>query len=512
MSRRRGGYSGTAGAARTAAKEEQSKSEPQETQPKDNYSALDELLAPDVIVQLFILCISIHFAFAKYGGFQGPFFLHFQNCAIIVIAILVSAYSKYKSSGYNPGTLPKFQVFYSFYLPFMLSLLFNERLTLVNSALVLNIVEIPLPFRIPMQWMLIQLQAPEDSPKAPIQSFLAIIINYVFSIVLAKISHLKSLDNVDCSLFSILLTDVLFLIQSDSIYFQVLKNTLLAFLIVVSFNYVMSFLLSSFSDGYMRSIMLFTSFVAGTPFIIKKLLIIDEKDPLDWLLDYISGSKTRITILSTWLISLFVLVPNILIFKSNFSLNTSRKVWHFLILLLISKPFLMDPEFVKISLAGTIVLFLTVEYLRYLKLQPFGEYLDARLRLFSDFRDDKGPIIISYIYLIIGVTAPLLIANSPVGLISLGVGDSLASIIGGKWGKRYWPGTTKTVEGTLAFVVSTSATMYFFKENLGYFNGISHTNLCIVCLLSGLLEGNSTLNDNILIPAFMLIIERLLCE
>ena len=173
-------------------------------------------------------------------------------------------------------------------------------------------------------------------------------------------------------------------------------------------------------------------------------------------------------------------------------------------------PFRYDPDFVKISLAGTIVLFLAVEYLRFLKLAPYGELLDSKLRSFADFRDERGPIIISYIYLIIGVATPILINGSLVGVISLGVGDSLASIVGYRWGRHQWPGTSKTLEGTFAFILSTSICSLCFKLFLGAFQEITSAQVILACILSGILEGNSVLNDNILIPAYMFVVTELL--
>ena len=215
----------------------------------------------------------------------------------------------------------------------------------------------------------------------------AVPINYFIYRTLAKVSCLKSLDKIDCNLFSILLTNVLYLNTSQSLYFLVLKKTLTAFVIVVMVNSAISFLTRDMSNGVIRSMILFSVFLVGFPLGVEKLLVIDDNDPLGWLINYIAVSKLRQTILFTWLGSLLFLIPNILTFKSSFTLNTSRKVWHFLILVLISHPFRLDPEFVKISLSGTIVLFLCVEYLRYLKLEPFGEFLDSRLRSFADFRD-----------------------------------------------------------------------------------------------------------------------------
>lgn len=40
------------------------------------------------------------------------------------------------------------------------------------------------------------------------------------------------------------------------------------------------------------------------------------------------------------------------------------------------------------------------------------------------------------------------------GILSLGFGDAAASLIGKRFGQWYWPGTKKTVEGTLAFIVA----------------------------------------------------------
>lgn len=477
---------------------------------EEEFSPFDDMFPPERIVQMGIVGITIHLAYEKYYYLSGQNMLYFQCGAVALIAILVGAYSKYKASGGNAALLPKFEMIYMVYLPFMLSFLFDKSKTIVNCALILNSIEISLPFRLPMQFMFILFNTMETPLEDKYPYLMAVVINYIIYKTLAKISHLKSLDTIDCNLFSMLLTNVLYLHESSSIHFQVLKGTLLAFIFTIGVNFIISIPLRPLSNSFARSAILATLFSVGFPLTVKHLLSIENEDPLNWLINYISSSQTRKTILVVWLTSLFVLIPNVLVFKSNFTLNTSRKVWHFLILLLITQPFRMDPDFVKLSLAGTIVLFLSVEYLRYLKLEPFGAYIDSQLRLFSDFRDEKGPIIISYIYLIIGIATPLLINNSPVGLISLGVGDSLASIIGGKWGRSFWPGTTKTIEGTMAFILSTSAAAFLFKQYLGYFTNISQWNLYIVCAFSGLLEGNSVMNDNILIPAFMLIAEQLL--
>ncbi|CAG8510776.1 9816_t:CDS:10, partial [Cetraspora pellucida] len=46
----------------------------------------------------------------------------------------------------------------------------------------------------------------------------------------------------------------------------------------------------------------------------------------------------------------------------------------------------------------------------------------------------------------------IFIANMS-GILTLGLGDAMASIVGKRYGRRRWPGTSKTVEGTIAFII-----------------------------------------------------------
>lgn len=457
-----------------------------------------------------------------------------QNCiqaAILVFTILIAndKYNQIERQEYQSiikveilGIFPvvlftysrnKFDFFYLFYLPFLMSLTcMNKELTLVNTILILNILEFSLPQTVIIQsillgWVHHLYHLSENILLAPIP----VILNHCFARIFSKISLLKSLDIIECNLFSVLLTNILFLVDSDTIYFHVLKVTLSALFLSILLNLVISItILKNNRSPYLRSFVLFSSFAISFPILVTCILkSIDDKTPIYWLFYYIQSSQKRQFILGLWLSILLLAIPTIAIFKDKISLNTSRKIWHFLILFFILKPFKMDPNFVKIALCGAIIMILSVEYLRYLNLEPFGEHLNVFLSSFADERDLRGPFIISYIYLIIGVSAPLLLKDSPVGLISLGIGDSMASIVGKKLGRFKWPNSNKTVEGTLAFIVCTSISCIFLQRYLDYFHHIRKMNLVLMCSLTGILEGNSIMNDNILIPAFMLICEQL---
>ncbi|AMD19665.1 HCL486Wp [Eremothecium sinecaudum] len=416
---------------------------------------------------------------------------------------------------YRPGgsqiikTLPSFNTVYLLFLPFMLSLLFNRDLVLVNCAMALNISLIPVFIRLPIQFaiLLFNYGYHDDA----LRNLVALFINSFACFMLEHISELKSLDETECNLFSILLTNVIFLIHSDSRPFLILKTCMLAFLAGVLVNYSVLTLCRPIHPMF-RTLTLLTMFaIVYTGFILKFLHIdkVNNGNALIWLLRFIWQSKTRMTILSCWIASLFLLFPNVFFFKSKMSLNMSRKIWHFLLLPLVVPSMLIEPEFTSIALAGIMTTFFVVEYFRYMELAPLGTFINSQFYHFADYRDLKGPLIVSYIYLMLGVSFPLLVNQSLVGIISLGVGDSLASIVGKNYGRNRWPGTRKTIEGTVAFVFSTAMFALVAQRYFGAFKGLSDGRIILACVLSGVLEGNSTLNDNLLIPAFMMIIMEL---
>lgn len=463
----------------------------------------DGFMEPDKFVQLVVLGLSSHLIYLKYGSEQssieqGPMMLS------VVAAYFVNVFLTASSSGIGEDALPPFNTIYLFYLQAALSILFAPEYILLNTVLAFSISDLTLVLKIPLQMVFLLLTNNESSFVEI--SAKALVLNYFFIYGLYRASELKSLDKMECHMFAILCTNIVLLFKSDSIHFQVMRVCFTSFVIIVVITTALRLVLKNLSlHQSARTIILLPIIIIGFPYFIQKNLVIDGIAPFTWLLDYIGSSETRISIMKTWLGSALLLFPSVFTLKSNWSLNTSRKVWHFAVLPLLIPAIALDTNFVKIALAGTVNLFLIVEYIRFLHIFPIGDYLDKHLRSFADFRDEKGPIIISYLYFIIGISLPFLLNGSVIGIVSLGVGDSLASIVGKKFGKRYWPNMSKTLEGTTAFILSTVATTLSLKMYLNFFPDISSPNLVIVCFLAGILEGNSTLNDNLLVPTFMLI-------
>lgn len=92
--------------------------------------------------------------------------------------------------------------------------------------------------------------------------------------------------------------------------------------------------------------------------------------------------------------------------------------------------------------------------MRILQVPPLWQHLQNGFVVFSD-KKDIGNIALTPIYLLAGCSLPLWLHPSPcditdtavfggislfAGLLSVGVGDTAASIIGSNYGKIFWPG------------------------------------------------------------------------
>lgn len=86
-------------------------------------------------------------------------------------------------------------------------------------------------------------------------------------------------------------------------------------------------------------------------------------------------------------------------------------------------------------------------------------------QIFEHFRDEKdsGILTLTHIYLLVGCSAPLWLSSSLTdqsrlllasGVITVGIGDSFASLGGFYFGFHKWPNSKKSYEGTLCSFVS----------------------------------------------------------
>uniref|UniRef100_V5GRV4 dolichol kinase n=2 Tax=Kalmanozyma brasiliensis (strain GHG001) TaxID=1365824 RepID=V5GRV4_KALBG len=198
---------------------------------------------------------------------------------------------------------------------------------------------------------------------------------------------------------------------------------------------------------------------------------------------------------------------------SHLSLNARRKFFHALAVMLFIPGIALDPALTHLAFSLAFSIFVFAEYIRYYALYPFGAALHVFMSEFLDHKD-SGPVILSHFYLLTGCAGPLWLEDhsrilQQTGVLVLGVGDSLASIVGRRYGRTYWPGgSSKTVEGTVAFVTSIMASAWLLRL-VGWCEQFSSIKYFTVVASLGLLEGVSDQHDNLVLPIFGYVVASL---
>lgn len=175
-----------------------------------------------------------------------------------------------------------------------------------------------------------------------------------------------------------------------------------------------------------------------------------------------------------------------------------RKFFHFMAVMMFLPIILIDVEFLGLCFAIAFALFCFLESFRleFRSILKIAQIFDTFMRKFTDSRDaslsdDSYTLIVTHIYLLIGCAIPVWITQDnsvqensvhsvptqffdnffypSIGVLVLGIGDNMASIIGSNFGKLKWPNSKKTVEGTLgcffSCVLSCVLMYYFFSQN-----------------------------------------------
>lgn len=177
-----------------------------------------------------------------------------------------------------------------------------------------------------------------------------------------------------------------------------------------------------------------------------------------------------------------------------------------------------DMSFLKFTSASLLVLLLLLEAVRVSNIRPLGPMIEE---CFKSFRDEKdsGPLTLSHIYLLVGMSLPLWIHPSEEtslapssGIISIGFGDTAASVIGNFIGRHKWRRSKKTIEGSIgaivAMVLSSIWLMSFYSESSysELYTIISEMQIMIpiiiISILVAVIEAKTSQIDNLILPLY----------
>ncbi|ODV78447.1 uncharacterized protein CANTADRAFT_52560 [Suhomyces tanzawaensis NRRL Y-17324] len=326
----------------------------------------------------------------------------------------------------------------------------------------------------------------------------------------------KSLRKSEIQLITLILSNLLF--NKDLVDKHVPLVILQKLVISLISSTFITYPIFSFIPGFVSMALFGGVFYWLTNYQLKALLNADNA--VLWLYNYIFEDEQKLSLLKIWVGILAVVIPFVFYNVDRFSLNSRRKIWHLVIvgvLCVSPKVLIEEVEFTLICMLGSIILFVVVEIVRFNQLTFIGKFLFDRLVKFQDFKDLKGPLNLSYIYLLVGISIPIVYDYTSgqlsliryMGLVGLGLGDALASVVGKRFGSIKWKGNDKSVQGSVAFVVVTFGSFVVIDTFLSGLTSLyvpvnnNWENLFVSVLIAALLEGSSDLNDNFFVPIIL---------
>ncbi|XP_074584915.1 dolichol kinase EVAN isoform X2 [Curcuma longa] len=247
-----------------------------------------------------------------------------------------------------------------------------------------------------------------------------------------------------------------------------------------------------------------------------------QKHPVAWVFTFVfSDPLKHLALCLYWVCVICVSVLRFYDISKHSKIERIllRKYYHLVAVLMFSPALLLQPAFLNLAFGAAFAVFLVLEMIRVWKIWPLGHIIHHFMNAFTDHRD-SDILIVSHFSLLLGCALPIWMSSGlndrPLapfaGILSLGIGDTMASVVGHKYGVLRWSKTgKKTIEGTAAGITSVLAACSVLLPLLastGYFFSQHWLSLLVAVTVSGLLEAYTAQLDNAFIP---LVFFSLLC-
>lgn len=190
-------------------------------------------------------------------------------------------------------------------------------------------------------------------------------------------------------------------------------------------------------------------------------------------------ANTRLFLIGYYILT--IITGLLIVFRLShvYEVDTRRKVFHFMMVLILLPTTFIDPTFCALALSLVLAIFLLLDLFRASQLPPLSKPIAYFLTPYVDGRDLRGPVVVSHIFLLIGCAVPLWLSLGAVdrigngaangwemptrdismvsGVICVGMGDAAASLIGRRFGRHKWLWLGgKSIEGSVAFALAVA--------------------------------------------------------
>jgi len=193
----------------------------------------------------------------------------------------------------------------------------------------------------------------------------------------------------------------------------------------------------------------------------------------------------------------------------NWKVTTrTRKIFHLAVLAVYTSGLAFSPLLLALASVGAALALVGLEIIRVSKVVPdITTILTNSLQPFLDSKEGGG-LILTHIYLLIGASWPLWLAPTLAppslalyaGLLSVGVLDTAASVVGSTIGQLQWPDRSgRTLEGTLAGWISALIFTGCLSQ-LGLVVVHNWVNLSVALVVTAIAEATCWQVDNLVLP------------
>ncbi|XP_025829882.1 dolichol kinase isoform X3 [Agrilus planipennis] len=257
--------------------------------------------------------------------------------------------------------------------------------------------------------------------------------------------------------------------------------------------------------------------------IILPLHVVLQRSPILWIINLFTADRNTVYVFFYWILCCIVatLIVRNQIEDGNKASTIVRKTFHVLAVAVYLPGLLYCCNLLYLASGVVLGIFVGLELLRILKIEPLGPILQDGFHVYSDEKD-VGSIALTPIYLLVGCSLPLWIHPDPCdvvdsagfnllpltsGLLTIGIGDAAASAMGKKFGKHKWPGSQKTFEGTIACILSQLIMVFIFNR-IGYaaFTPVQIGRIIFGIIFCSYVEAVTDQIDNLVLPFIMYII------
>ncbi|XP_024539538.1 dolichol kinase EVAN-like isoform X1 [Selaginella moellendorffii] len=234
-----------------------------------------------------------------------------------------------------------------------------------------------------------------------------------------------------------------------------------------------------------------------------------HRHPVLWVVNFmLEKPLLRFGLCLYWLAALCLLPYLYSIAKHNGAPQILvRKGYHILAVMMFVPAVLIEKEFLHLAFTVALVIFGLVEMLRIWQIPHIGPRITEFMAVFADHRD-SDKLIVSHFSLLLGCAVPVWFHHgwrlrplaTLAGILSIGIGDTMASYVGYNYGSwRISSTSKKTVEGTMAGIMSLGFSCALIQRLVSPICFQTY-QLAIPAVLAGLLEAYTSQMDNMFVP------------